>query len=90
METLTTTFFSEPSLKRILTYLCNSRAPGSWDPVTATVLDLLTGNLQFCLSSIGLIPFKGHANSADNVADLLTKPLLKAAFLPLRKRIMGF
>jgi hypothetical protein len=29
-------------------------------------------------------------DSADNVADLLTKPLLKAAFLPLRKRIMGF
>ena len=60
--TLTTVFFSEPSLKRILTYLCNTRAPGSWDPVTATVLDLLTGKLQFCLSSIGLIPLKGHAN----------------------------
>ena len=59
---LTTVFFSEPSLKRILTYLCNTRAPGSWDPVTATVLDLLTGKLQFCLSSIGLIPLKGHAN----------------------------
>ncbi len=29
-------------------------------------------------------------NSADNVADPLTKPLLKGAFLPLRKRIMGF
>jgi hypothetical protein len=29
-------------------------------------------------------------DSADNVADLLTKPLLKAAFLPLRQRIMGF
>jgi hypothetical protein len=27
--------------------------------------------------------------SADNVADLLTKPLLKAAFLPSRKRIMA-
>jgi hypothetical protein len=29
-------------------------------------------------------------NSADNVEDLITKPLLKAAFLPLMKRIMGF
>ncbi len=29
-------------------------------------------------------------NGADNVADLLTKPLLKAAFYPLRQRIMGF
>jgi hypothetical protein len=29
-------------------------------------------------------------NSTDNVADLLTKPLLKASFLPLRKRLMGF
>ena len=28
--------------------------------------------------------------SADNVVDLLTKLLLKAMFLPLRKRIMGF
>jgi hypothetical protein len=61
-KTLSTVFFSEPSLKRILTYLCNARAPGSWDPVTATVLDLLTGKLQFCLSATGLIPFKGHAN----------------------------
>jgi hypothetical protein len=29
-------------------------------------------------------------DSVDNVADLLTKPLLKALFLPLRTRIMGF
>ncbi len=29
-------------------------------------------------------------DSADNAEDLLTKPLLKAAFLPLRKRVMGF
>jgi hypothetical protein len=61
-ETLATVFFSEPSLKRILTYLCNARPPGSWDPVTATVLDLLTGKLQFCLSATGLIPFRGHAD----------------------------
>ena len=61
-KNLSTIFFADPSLKRILTYLCNTRAPGSWDPVTATVLDLLTGKLQFCLSATGLIPFKGHAN----------------------------
>jgi hypothetical protein len=29
-------------------------------------------------------------DSADNVADLLTKPLLKGPFFPLRKRILGF
>jgi hypothetical protein len=61
-QTLSTVFFSEPNLKRILTYLCNTRPPGSWDPVTATVLDFLTSKLQFCLSATGLIPFKGHAN----------------------------
>jgi hypothetical protein len=46
----------------MLTYLCNARALGSWDPVTATVLDLLTGKLQFCLSCSVLIAFRGHAN----------------------------
>lgn len=61
-QSLSTVFFSESSLKRILTYLCNTRPPGSWDPVTATVLDFLTGRLQFCLTATGLIPFKGHAN----------------------------
>jgi hypothetical protein len=61
-QTLSTVFFSEASLKRILTYLCNTRPPGSWDPVTSTVLDFLTGRLQFCLSATGLVPFKGQAN----------------------------
>jgi hypothetical protein len=61
-QTLSAVFFSEPNLKRILTYLCNTRPPGSWDPVTATVLDFLTSKLQFCLSATGLIPFRGHAN----------------------------
>jgi len=28
-------------------------------------------------------------NSTDNAADLLTKPLLKALFWPLRKRLLG-
>ena len=59
---LISVFFTEDSLKRVLTYLCNTRQPGSWDPVTATVLDLLTGKLQFCLCSTGLIPFKGRAD----------------------------
>jgi hypothetical protein len=61
-KTLSTVFFTDSNLKSIFTYLCNARAPGSWDPVTATVLDLLTCKLQFCLSGTGLIPFKGHAN----------------------------
>ena len=54
-------FFSQDSLKRVLTYLCNSRPPDTWDPITATVLDLLTGRLQFCLSATGLVPFRGKA-----------------------------
>ncbi len=29
-------------------------------------------------------------NSVGNVADLLTKPLIKAPFLTLRKRLLGF
>ena len=58
---LTNTFFTGDSLKRVLTYLCNTRQPGNWDPVTGTVLDLLTGKLQFCLSATGLLPFKGRA-----------------------------
>ena len=45
----------------MLTYLCNTRQPGNWDPVTGTVLDLLTGKLQFCLSATGLLPFRGSA-----------------------------
>jgi len=59
---LTPVFFSDDSLKRVLTYLCNSRPPDTWDPITATVLDLLTGRLQFCLSATGLVPFKGRAS----------------------------
>lgn len=61
-QNIVTVFFSEPNMKRILTFLCNARAPGSWDPVTATVLDMLSSKLQFCLSATGLIPFKGRAN----------------------------
>lgn len=61
-KTLSTVFFADSNLKSIFTYLCNSRAPGSWDPVTATVINFLTCKLQFCLSSTGLIPFKGHAD----------------------------
>ena len=54
-------FFHSEGLQRILTYLCNARLPGAWDPVTSTVLDLLTGRLQFCLTAEGLVPFKGKA-----------------------------
>jgi hypothetical protein len=59
---LISVYFTGDSLKRVLTYLCNTRQPGSWDPVTATVLDLLTGKLQLCLSATGLLPFKGRAD----------------------------
>ena len=54
-------FFDSEGLQRILTFLCNSRAPGNWDPVTLTVVDLLSGKLQFCLTGIGLLPFQGRA-----------------------------
>ncbi len=52
-------FFDAEGLQRVLTYLCNARLPGSMDPVTSTILDLLTGRLQFCLTGAGLAPFKG-------------------------------
>ena len=52
-------FFTGENLQRVLTYLCNRRMPDVWDPITATVLDILTSKLQFCLSASGLIPFKG-------------------------------
>jgi hypothetical protein len=58
--TLSSIFFDHEGLQRILTFLCNARPPGTWDPVTATVLDLLTGKLHFCLTSSGLAPFKGR------------------------------
>lgn len=58
--TLVSVFFNHEGLQRILTFLCNARPPGTWDPVTATVLDLLTGKLHFCLTSSGLAPFKGR------------------------------
>ena len=59
-STLSSIFFDHEGLQRILTFLCNARPPGTWDPVTATVLDLLTGKLHFCLTSSGLAPFKGR------------------------------
>ena len=55
-------FFTGENLQRMLTYLCNSRPPDVWDPITATVIDILTCKLQFCLSTTGLLPFKGKAN----------------------------
>jgi len=54
-------FFDGEGMQRFVTYLCNARQPGNWDPVTATMLDILTGRLQFCLTGAGLVPFKGKA-----------------------------
>ena len=62
MSTLITAFFTDNNLKRVLTYLCNSRPPDNLDPITATVIDLLTSRVQFCLGATGLIPFKGKAS----------------------------
>ena len=61
-EGFVSTFFTDDSLKHMLTYLCNTRQPASLDPVTATVLDLLMSKLQFCLTATGLLPFAGQAN----------------------------
>ena len=58
--TLASVFFSGESLSRILVYICNTRAPDAWDPVTATVLDFLTCRLQLCLTGVGLLPFRGR------------------------------
>jgi hypothetical protein len=59
-QTLLSEFFTGDSLARILIYLCNTRAPDAWDPVTATVLDFLTCKLQLCLSAVGLLPFRSR------------------------------
>lgn len=61
--TLTSAFFTGENLTRLLVYLCNTRAPGAWDPITTTVLEMLSGRLQLCLSSAGLIPFRGRAST---------------------------
>lgn len=45
-----------------MTYLCNKRPPDTCDPITATVLDMITSKLQFCLTPLGLLPFKGKAD----------------------------
>lgn len=61
-ESLVSVFFGADGLQRILTFLCNARLPGNWDPVTSTVVDMLTSRLQFCLTSEGLAPFRGKAD----------------------------
>lgn len=61
-ETMVSVFFCADGLQRILTFLCNARLPGNCDPVTSTVVDMLTSRLQFCLTSEGLVPFRGKAD----------------------------
>jgi hypothetical protein len=62
VERMVAIFFDAEGLQRMLTFLCNSRLPGSWDPVTSTVVDMLTLRLQFCLTAEGLAPFRGKAD----------------------------
>jgi hypothetical protein len=62
IERMVAIFFDAEGLQRMLTFLCNSRLPGSWDPVTSTVVDMLTLRLQFCLTAEGLAPFRGKAD----------------------------
>jgi hypothetical protein len=59
---MVSTFFDTEGLQRMLTFFCNARLPGHWDPVTSTVVDMLTARLQFCLTSEGLIPFRGKTD----------------------------
>ena len=61
-DNMVSVFFEVEGLQRMLTFLCNARLPGSWDPVTSTVVDMLTGRLQFCLTAEGLAPFRGKAD----------------------------
>jgi hypothetical protein len=62
IEKMVDFFFTGDGLQRMLTFLCNARLPGTWDPVTSTVVDMLTGRLQFCLTAVGLVPFRGKAD----------------------------
>ena len=61
-DSMASVFFNSDCLQRMLTFLCNARLPGNWDPVTSTVVDMLTSRLQFCLTSEGLAPFRGKAD----------------------------
>ena len=61
-DSMVSVFFDADGMQRMLTFLCNARLPGHWDPVTSTVVDMLTGRLQFCLTSEGLAPFRGKAD----------------------------
>lgn len=61
-KSMVSVFFGTDTLQRMLTFLCNARLPGNWDPVTSTTVDMLTGRLQFCLTSEGLVPFRGKAD----------------------------
>jgi hypothetical protein len=61
-DSMISVFFDTDGIQRMLTFLCNARLPGNWDPVTSTVVDMLTGRLQFCLTSEGLCPFRGKAD----------------------------
>jgi hypothetical protein len=62
VDRMVSVFFDAEGLQRMLTYMCNCRLPGSWDPVTSTVVDMLTLRLQFCLTAEGLAPFRGKAD----------------------------
>jgi len=62
LDGMVSVFFDSDGIQRMLTSLCNARLPGSCDPVTSTVVDMLTSRLQFCLTSEGLVPFRGKAN----------------------------
>ena len=62
MTTFSSVFLSGEALSRLITYMCNTRPPGAWDPITSTILDILSGRLQWALSSEGLIPFKGKGS----------------------------
>ena len=61
-DSMLSVFFDPDGIQRMLTFLCNARLPSNWDPVTSTVVDMLSGRLQFCLTSEGLCPFRGKAD----------------------------
>lgn len=55
-------FLHGKALRNLLLYACNNCTIEVLDPICATVAIFLTMPVAFCLTSIGLMPFKGHSS----------------------------
>jgi hypothetical protein len=54
-------FLQGKALRNLLLYACNNCTIEVLDPICTTVAVFLTVPVAFCLTSIGLMPFKGHS-----------------------------